>query len=109
MFKENVDAHAFIIIIMFLALMCNTFAEMLTNVQQEKQRSAAYTGVDTYQSSLTFDCPLKHLQELVATHGKNAYERLQDEYQGIHGLCRRLHTSPTDGMVHFLNLVVVNC
>jgi len=65
--------------------------------QAKQQSSAAYTGVDSYPRVATFQCTVKQLQELVAVRGAAAYNKLQDEYQGVHELSRRLRTSPTDG------------
>ncbi|KAL1414672.1 hypothetical protein MTO96_000794 [Rhipicephalus appendiculatus] len=41
---------------------------------------------------------VQQLRELMETRGQEAIQRIQDEYGGIQELCRKLYTSPTDGL-----------
>ncbi|XP_050026489.1 plasma membrane calcium-transporting ATPase 2 isoform X3 [Dermacentor andersoni] len=41
---------------------------------------------------------LQQLRELMETRGQEAIQRIQEEYGGIQDLCRKLYTSPTDGL-----------
>ncbi|XP_037519635.1 plasma membrane calcium-transporting ATPase 2 isoform X7 [Rhipicephalus sanguineus] len=41
---------------------------------------------------------VQQLRELMETRGHEAIQRIQDEYGGIQDLCRKLYTSPTDGL-----------
>lgn len=41
---------------------------------------------------------VQQLRELMETRGHEAIQRIQDEYGGIQELCRKLYTSPTDGL-----------
>lgn len=41
---------------------------------------------------------LQQLRELMETRGHEAIQRIHDEYGGIQDLCRKLYTSPTDGL-----------
>ncbi|XP_075552638.1 plasma membrane calcium-transporting ATPase 3 isoform X10 [Dermacentor variabilis] len=41
---------------------------------------------------------LQQLRELMETRGHEAIQRIQEEYGGIQDLCRKLYTSPTDGL-----------
>ncbi|XP_076304667.1 plasma membrane calcium-transporting ATPase 2-like isoform X10 [Tachypleus tridentatus] len=41
---------------------------------------------------------VKQLRDLMETRGREAIERIRDEYGGIQEVCRKLYTSPTDGL-----------
>ncbi|GIY56470.1 plasma membrane calcium-transporting ATPase 3 [Caerostris darwini] len=41
---------------------------------------------------------LKELRELMEYRGRDAVHRIRDEYGGIQELCKKLYTSPTDGL-----------
>ena len=63
---------------------------------------AGYSGVEAYMQSVSFDCTTKELHELVSSHNSNPYDKLISQYDGVHELCRRLHTSPADGNISCL-------
>ncbi|XP_029848092.1 plasma membrane calcium-transporting ATPase 2 isoform X1 [Ixodes scapularis] len=41
---------------------------------------------------------VQQLRELMETRGQEAIQRIREEYGGIQDLCRKLYTSPTDGL-----------
>uniref|UniRef100_A0A1W7RAY7 Calcium-transporting ATPase n=1 Tax=Hadrurus spadix TaxID=141984 RepID=A0A1W7RAY7_9SCOR len=41
---------------------------------------------------------LRGLRELMEHHGREAVERIKEDYGGVQELCKRLYTSPTDGL-----------
>lgn len=41
---------------------------------------------------------VQQLRELMETRGHEAIQRIQEEFGGIQELCRKLYTSPTDGL-----------
>ncbi|XP_064473552.1 plasma membrane calcium-transporting ATPase 2-like isoform X3 [Ornithodoros turicata] len=41
---------------------------------------------------------LQQLRELMETRGQEAIQRIQEDYGGIQELCKKLYTSPTDGL-----------
>jgi len=45
-----------------------------------------------------FGCTLKELRELMEQRGLDAVARMQQQYGGVLELCRRLYTSPTEGI-----------
>ncbi|CAL1292561.1 unnamed protein product [Larinioides sclopetarius] len=45
-----------------------------------------------------FGVTVPELRELMECRGYEAVQRIQDEHGGVHNLCRKLHTSPTDGL-----------
>ncbi|XP_067360392.1 plasma membrane calcium-transporting ATPase 2 isoform X9 [Channa argus] len=45
-----------------------------------------------------FGCSLMDLRSLMELRGTEAVVKLQEDYGGIEGLCRRLKTSPTEGL-----------
>jgi len=51
-----------------------------------------------------FGCSLKELRELMEQRGIDAVARIQQQYGGVLELCRRLYTSPTEG-IHTAYLV----
>lgn len=46
-----------------------------------------------------FGCSLKELKEIMAMRGAEAYQKIQNDYKGVHEICKRLKTSPTEGEV----------
>ncbi|XP_068104447.1 plasma membrane calcium-transporting ATPase 3 isoform X3 [Hyperolius riggenbachi] len=45
-----------------------------------------------------FGCTLQELRSLMELRGSEAIQKIQDSYGDVHGLCRRLKTSPTEGL-----------
>ncbi|KAM4020745.1 plasma membrane calcium-transporting ATPase 3 isoform 2-T2 [Anomaloglossus baeobatrachus] len=45
-----------------------------------------------------FGCTLQELRSLMELRGAEAIQKIQDNYGDVHGLCRRLKTSPTEGL-----------
>ncbi|XP_054717080.1 LOW QUALITY PROTEIN: plasma membrane calcium-transporting ATPase 2-like [Uloborus diversus] len=45
-----------------------------------------------------FGVSVEELRDLMESRGYEACQRIQDEHSGVHNLCRKLHTSPTDGL-----------
>lgn len=44
-----------------------------------------------------FGCSLMDLRSLMELRGTEAVVKLQEDYGGVEGLCKRLKTSPTEG------------
>lgn len=55
-------------------------------------------GVSGIQEPEEFGIGLAELRDLMESRGYEACQRIQDEHSGVHNLCRKLHTSPTDGL-----------
>jgi len=55
-------------------------------------------GVAGGASAPQFGCSLKELRELMEQRGLDAVARIQQQYGGVLELCRRLYTSPTEGI-----------
>ncbi|XP_075691470.1 plasma membrane calcium-transporting ATPase 3 isoform X2 [Rhinoderma darwinii] len=45
-----------------------------------------------------FGCTLQELRSLMELRGAEAIQKIQDSYSDVHGLCRRLKTSPIEGL-----------
>ncbi|KAM3844129.1 plasma membrane calcium-transporting ATPase 3 isoform 4-T4 [Vipera latastei] len=45
-----------------------------------------------------FGCTLSELRSLMELRGAEALQKVQETYTDVHGLCRRLKTSPTEGL-----------
>ncbi|XP_041431053.1 plasma membrane calcium-transporting ATPase 3 isoform X1 [Xenopus laevis] len=45
-----------------------------------------------------FGCTLQELRSLMELRGAEAIQKIQDSYSDVNGLCRRLKTSPTEGL-----------
>ncbi|XP_072287806.1 plasma membrane calcium-transporting ATPase 3 isoform X4 [Pyxicephalus adspersus] len=45
-----------------------------------------------------FGCTLQELRSLMELRGSEAIQKIQDSYGDVNGLCRRLKTSPTEGL-----------
>lgn len=45
-----------------------------------------------------FGCTLKELRELMKYRGHEAYQKIQEDYGGVHELCKKLYTSPNEGL-----------
>uniref|UniRef100_A0A3B3ZPZ8 Calcium-transporting ATPase n=1 Tax=Periophthalmus magnuspinnatus TaxID=409849 RepID=A0A3B3ZPZ8_9GOBI len=45
-----------------------------------------------------FGCSLMELRTLMELRGSEAVVKIQDDYSGVEGLCKRLKTSPTEGL-----------
>ncbi|KAF8771932.1 Plasma membrane calcium-transporting ATPase 3 like protein [Argiope bruennichi] len=50
------------------------------------------------QEQEEFGVTVAELRELMECRGYEAVQMIQDEHGGVHNLCRKLHTSPTDGL-----------
>ncbi|XP_055951807.1 plasma membrane calcium-transporting ATPase 2-like isoform X7 [Argiope bruennichi] len=48
--------------------------------------------------SARYGVSLKELRELMEYRGRDAVHKIRDEYGGIQELCKKLYTSPTDGL-----------
>ncbi|KAK7915932.1 hypothetical protein WMY93_011693 [Mugilogobius chulae] len=46
-----------------------------------------------------FGCSLMELRTLMELRGSEAVVKIQDDYGGVEGLCKRLKTSPTEDTV----------
>lgn len=55
-----------------------------------------------------FGCTLQELRSLMELRGAEAIQKIQDSYGDVHGLSRRLKTSPTEGKVLISNTAVIN-
>ncbi|CAH8854419.1 unnamed protein product [Trichobilharzia szidati] len=53
---------------------------------------------NAYSSTSEFGCSMRELQGLMQLRGAEAVEILNKRYGGATGLCKRLRTSPTDGI-----------
>lgn len=53
-----------------------------------------------------FGCTLQELRSLMEVRGAEAIQKIQDSYGDVHGLCRRLKTSPTEGNACTKNLCI---
>ena len=57
------------------------------------------TPVDDMDSlPIQFRCKLKELRDLMEVRGHEAVLRIQQDYGGVVELCRRLYTSPNEGI-----------
>eukprot|EP00079_Xenopus_tropicalis_P028408 XP_012823358.1 PREDICTED: plasma membrane calcium-transporting ATPase 3 isoform X4 [Xenopus tropicalis] len=64
------------------------------------------SSVDFYQKNQRreqnhaggFGCTLQELRSLMELRGSEAIQKIQDSYGDVNGLCRRLKTSPTEGL-----------
>uniref|UniRef100_A0A4W6E526 Calcium-transporting ATPase n=1 Tax=Lates calcarifer TaxID=8187 RepID=A0A4W6E526_LATCA len=54
--------------------------------------------VSSTSSSSSFGCSLMDLRSLMELRGTEAVVKLQEDYGGVEGLCKRLKTSPTEGL-----------
>jgi len=45
-----------------------------------------------------FGVTLSELRELMELRGHDAYQRIQSQHGGVLELCKRLYTSPTEGI-----------
>ncbi|ESN96191.1 hypothetical protein HELRODRAFT_107353 [Helobdella robusta] len=46
----------------------------------------------------SYDCTLKELKELMSMRGAEAYTKIKSHYGGVLELCKKLKTSPTEGL-----------
>jgi len=56
-----------------------------------------------------FGCSVLELRSLMELHGPEAVIKIQEDYTGIEGLCKRLKTSPTEGESQSLSVYVLGC
>lgn len=56
------------------------------------------TGAEADGVCGQFSCGVKELKELMALRGHEAYNKIQQDYNGALEICRRLQTSPTEGV-----------
>ncbi|XP_006900005.1 PREDICTED: plasma membrane calcium-transporting ATPase 3 isoform X4 [Elephantulus edwardii] len=68
--------------------MANSSVEFYPKSQQ--QRDAPHAG--------GFGCTLAELRSLMEVRGAEALQKIQEDYGDVGGLCRRLKTSPTEGL-----------
>nr|AAW24961.1 SJCHGC07111 protein [Schistosoma japonicum] len=61
-------------------------------------RERCSTG-DDHTSSESFGCSMRELQALMQLRGAEAVEVLNKRFGGATGLCKRLKTSPTEGLL----------
>ena len=54
-------------------------------------------GVSGTHDAEEFGVEVAELRDLMECRGYEACQRIQNEHGGVHNLCRKLHTSPTDG------------
>jgi len=62
-------------------------------VDSEERRPVMNAG-----SEKAFECTVKELKELMALRHQEAYQRIQQQYSGVLEICRRIQTSPTEGL-----------
>jgi len=58
-----------------------------------------------------YGCTLNELKELMTLHGREGYQKLQDDYKpsGVLEICRRLQTSPINGSLTFQQFSLSYC
>lgn len=56
-----------------------------------------------------FGCSVMELRGLMELRGTEAVVKLQEDYGGVEGLCKRLKTSPTEGESPWLSMYVRGC
>lgn len=56
-----------------------------------------------------FGCSVMELRSLMELRGTEAVVKLQEDYGGVEGLCKRLKTSPTEGELPCLFMHVRGC
>lgn len=56
-----------------------------------------------------FGCSVMELRSLMELRGTEAVVKLQEDYGGVEGLCKRLKTSPTEGKPVLVCLCIVMC
>lgn len=66
-------------------------------LHQEKRRMTSSTCAEVDGVCSQFSCTVKELKELMALRGHEAYNKIQQDYNGALEICRRLQTSPTEG------------
>lgn len=54
-----------------------------------------------------FGCSLKELRELMEHRGHEGYQKIQNDYNGVLEICKRLYTSPNEGKRKTLTFLVV--
>ena len=45
----------------------------------------------------------------MAMRGTEAYQKIQNDYKGVHEICKRLKTSPTEGERRFSVVALSSC
>lgn len=75
---------------------------LVTIFSQEKRRMTTSLGVEPDGLCGQFSCSTKELKELMSLRGHEAYNKIQQDYNGVLEICRRLQTSPTEGEAIFL-------
>lgn len=56
-----------------------------------------------------FGCSVMELRSLMELRGTEAVVKLQEDYTGVEGLCKRLKTSPTEGESQCLSVYALVC
>ena len=54
-----------------------------------------------------FTVTTKELRDLMEERGRDAFDKLQTDYGGVLELCKRLKTSPNEGMHKHLVMVIL--
>ena len=67
-------------------------------VDQERHRMMG----ESPDGAKKFGCSVDELRDLMQHRGPEAYQILQDRYGGVLELCKRLYTSPNEGMSRLL-------
>lgn len=49
-------------------------------------------------NAFEYGCSLEELRQLMEFRGLEAREKIDSDYEGIEGLCKRLHTDPQNGL-----------
>lgn len=57
----------------------------------------------------SFGCSVMELRSLMELRGPEAVIKLQEDYTGVEGLCKRLKTSPTEGELPSSSVYVLGC
>ena len=47
----------------------------------------------------SFDCTVKELKELMSYRKEEASDKIKEDYHSVLEICRRLQTSPTEGIL----------
>lgn len=80
--------------------------------QQKKKKQKNGDLVDPEQQELkefegcSYGCTVKELKELMKFRGHEGFQKLQQDYNGVLQLCNQLGTSPTEGQIDLLNILL---
>ncbi|KAH7947025.1 hypothetical protein HPB52_007422 [Rhipicephalus sanguineus] len=76
----------------------STYEEVALTVSSAEEAQAGGGMATVEGRPAQYGVTVQQLRELMETRGHEAIQRIQDEYGGIQDLCRKLYTSPTDGL-----------